>query len=411
MRKLKRIFIILFFSLFVLSLLSNTVMSKESDITLEFFYSSAYCKDCEDVKPIVNDIEGFYNSTITIKRYPVDIGENIENFNRMMGYSLSYPSIVVLNNSADKLDKFNYSEITYENINQSISYHLIGNYSEEPPEKNEKEVYCFFGICIDVSELSLPVLTVTMAFLDSFNPCSFFILIFLLNLLIYVKSRKRMLLIGGIFIFFSAFIYFLLMTAILNVFLIVEQQIYITIFAGIFALGFGLLNIKDFFFSSKGPSISLSDEKKSDLFKKMRKIVNTSYIPSMIAGTVVLAIFANTYELLCSIGLPLVYTTELSSHNLDNITYYSYIFLYNIIYVIPLITILIVFVVKLGKKKLTEKQGRLLKLISGIMMFLLGLVLLISPYVLKNLFAAISIILISIISSFLISYIWRKFKE
>ena len=217
-----------------------------------------------------------------------------------------------------------------------------------------------------------------------------------------------MLLIGGIFIFFSGFIYFLLMAAILNVFLIVEQQTIITIIAGAFALVFGGLNIKDFFFMKQGPSLSISEEKKLDLYKRMRKIVRTSFIPALILGTVVLAIFANTYELLCSLGLPLVYTTELASHNLGSIQYYFYLFFYNIIYVIPLLVILLIFVVKLGGRKLTEWQSRILKLVSGIMMFSFGIVLIINPDLLKNVFAAIGIILISIISTILISFIWKK---
>jgi len=218
-----------------------------------------------------------------------------------------------------------------------------------------------------------------------------------------------MLLIGGIFIFFSGFIYFLLMAAILNVFLIVEQQLIITIIAGCFALVFGGLNIKDFFFFKQGPSLSISEEKKSNLFKQMRKIVRTSFLPTVIIGTVVLAIFANTYELLCSLGLPLVYTTELASHNLGGIQYYLYLLFYNIIYIIPLLVILLIFVIKLGGKKLTELQGRMLKLISGIMMFSLGIVLLIMPDLLKNVFAAVGIILLSMLLSFFISFIWEKY--
>jgi hypothetical protein len=300
-------------------------------------------------------------------------------------------------------------EITFDNLKNAIDYHLKGNYSIEPPEVIKDQTYCLFDlICFDASELSLPVLTVAMAFLDSFNPCAFFILIFLLNLLIYVRSRRRMLLIGGIFIFFSGFIYFLLMTALLKAFLIVEHQLYITVIAGIFAVGFGLFNIKDFFCFKQGPSLSISEEKKSNLFMKMRKLIKTTYLPAVIVGTVVLAIFANTYELLCSLGLPLVYTSELATHNLSDFEYYLYLFFYNVIYVIPLLVILLIFVIKLGGRKLSEWQGRLLKLISGIMMFSLGIVLLIKPELLKNVFSALGIILISILVSFFISFIWKK---
>ena len=72
---------------------------------------------------------------------------------------------------------------------------------------------------IDTSKMALPALTIILAGLDSFNPCAFFVLFLLLSILVYARSRKRMLLIGGTFVFFSGFIYFLFMSAWLNLFL------------------------------------------------------------------------------------------------------------------------------------------------------------------------------------------------
>ena len=410
MKRDMRCFLIAIFLSLVFFAFVKPVVAENTDVTLEFFFSSGYCEDCEKIKPIINDIKVYYGDNITVERFPVDTSTYIDNFNKMKNYGLIYPSVAVLNTSAGQISKLSDEDITKENLINIIDFHLAGNYSEKPPEPTKDTTYDIFGLfSIDISQLSLPVLTISLAFLDSFNPCAFFILIFLLNLLIYVRSRRRMLLIGGIFIFFSGFIYFLLMAAILNVFLIVEQQLIITIIAGCFALVFGGLNIKDFFFFKQGPSLSISEEKKSNLFKQMRKIVRTSFLPTVIIGTVVLAIFANTYELLCSLGLPLVYTTELASHNLGGIQYYLYLLFYNIIYIIPLLIILLIFVIKLGGKKLTELQGRMLKLISGIMMFSLGIVLLIMPDLLKNVFAAVGIILLSMLLSFFISFIWKKY--
>ena len=56
-------------------------------------------------------------------------------------------------------------------------------------------------------QLSLPVFTVVIAGLDAFNPCAFFVLLFLLSLLIHAGSRARMLFIGSVFVFFSGLIY------------------------------------------------------------------------------------------------------------------------------------------------------------------------------------------------------------
>ena len=398
-------FITILLFLIIFSFIRNA-NANNNEIVLEFFYSEG-CSHCNEKKPIIDNIEQNYSNNITVLRLSVSNSENKKIFFNY-GFTTT-PGVVVKNLSTEYYTLFPYENITEENLKNIINYYLSGNYSEKPPETIENKTFCFFGFfCIDISQLSLPVLTITLAFLDSFNPCSFFILIFLLNLLLYVHSRRRMLLVGGIFIFFSGFIYFLLMAAILNVFLIIEQQLIITIIAGAFAIVFGALNIKDFFFFKQGPSLSISEEKKSNLFKKMRKVVQTSFLPSVIIGTVVLAIFANTYELLCTLGLPLVYTTELASYNLDAFQYFLYLFFYNVIYVIPLLIILLIFIITLGGRKLSEWQGRLLKLVSGIMMFSLGIVLLIKPDLLNNIFIALGIILLSIILTILISLIWRK---
>lgn len=406
MNKCLRYSLIIVFICFLIVSFVKPVLAENSNVTVEFYYKEG-CSSCEEKASVIDDMEKFYGDNITVYRFSVSIQENLKKF---FDYGFTdYPGVVVKNGSNGPIFTFTFHNITLENLKNAIDYHLAGNYSSEPPKPTEGLTFCFFGLfCIDISELSLPVLTVTLAFLDSFNPCSFFILLFLLNLLLYVQSRKRMLLIGCIFIFFSGFIYFLLMLSLTSVILIVNQQLLILLIAGAVALILGTFNIKDFFFFKKGPSAGIPEDKKPKLFEQMRKIVRTSYLPSMVIATVVLAIFANTYELLCTLGFPTVYIAELTSNNLSPLQYYSYLFFYNLIYVIPLIVILLVFVVKLGGKKLTEWQGRVLKLISGVMMFSLGIVLLIKPDLLENALAAMGILVLSVAISMAISFVWKK---
>src|SRR4030042_5829157 len=121
----------------------------------------------------------------------------------------------------------------------------------ECTEKN-KTVYIPGIGNLAASEMSLPVITLVIAGLDSFNPCAFFVLFSLLGLLIHARSRKKMFLIGSVFIFFSGFIYFLFMTAWLNVFLIMGEVEIITKIAGAVAVIIAAVNIKDFFIFKKG---------------------------------------------------------------------------------------------------------------------------------------------------------------
>jgi len=232
---------------------------------------------------------------------------------------------------------------------------------------------------VDAGQLSLPVLTLVLAGVDAFNPCAFFVLLFLLSLLVHAKSRARMLFIGGTFVLFSGLVYFVFMAAWLNVFLIAGELRVMTVAAGLLAVVVGGLNVKDYFLFRQGPSLSIPESAKSGLFRRMRELVATGSLLPMLASTVMLAIVANSYELLCTAGFPMVYTRALTLAGLAGWQHYAWLAAYNVIYVLPLLAIVLVFTWTLGQRKLSEAEGRLLKLVSGYMMLGFGLVLLLAP--------------------------------
>ncbi|MCH4293006.1 thioredoxin family protein [Shewanella sp. 3B26] len=257
----------------------------------------------------------------------------------------------------------------------------------------------FVGV-VTPDQLSLPLLTLVLAGVDAFNPCAFFVLLFLLSIMVNAKSRSRMLIVGGIFVFFSGFIYFLFMTAWLNMFELLGADGdggTIILAAGILALVAGTINVKDFFFEKGEVTLSMSAEKRTGLIKRMGKLSSASSMTAMILGTTVLAILANAYELLCTAGFPMIYTSVLAMHELPAAERYFYLVMYNIVYVIPLALIVLVFAMTLGKRKLSEKEGESLKLMSGIMMVGLGGMLVWDPTSLQNVALAIGLILGSIL--------------
>jgi hypothetical protein len=205
-----------------------------------------------------------------------------------------------------------------------------------------------------------------------------------------------MLIVGGTFVLFSGIVYFVFMAAWLNVFLIAGELRVITIIAGLLALTVAALNIKDFFWFKEGPSLSIPESAKPGLFKRMRGIVATGNLGPMLASTVLLAIVANSYELLCTAGFPMVYTRVLTLSQLDTWQYYAWLAVYNVIYVIPLLAIVIVFVKTMGARKLSESEGRILKLVSGFMMLGFGLLLLIAPQLLTNPTASILVLVVAV---------------
>jgi hypothetical protein len=250
---------------------------------------------------------------------------------------------------------------------------------------------------VDPQRFSLPLLTVAIAGLDAFNPCAFFVLLFLLSLMAHQKSRGRMLVIGGIFVLFSGLMYFAFMAAWLSLFQVLGNLVWVTVAAGALAVFVGVVNVKDFFAFKRGLTLSIPESRKPDIYRRARAIIDADNLPAMVAATVFLAIAANFYELLCTAGFPLVYTRLLTLSELPPAGYYLYLALYNLVYVVPLVLIVLAFVRTMGARKLTERDGRLLKLLSGSMMLELGVLLLVSPEWLNNLFVAFGLLGLAVV--------------
>jgi hypothetical protein len=170
----------------------------------------------------------------------------------------------------------------------------------------------------------------------------------------------------------------------------------------------GVLNVKDYVWFRRGPSLSIPESAKPGLFARMRGLVGTTALLPMLAGTVVLAIAANGYELLCTAGFPMVFTRILTLNTLPTEGYYGYLALYNLIYIIPLAAIVAVFTWTLGARKLSEHEGRLLKLVSGTMMLLLGALLLFVPQYLNNALVAGALLLAAIAIVTVVEFLRRR---
>jgi hypothetical protein len=237
---------------------------------------------------------------------------------------------------------------------------------------------------VDMEQWSLPAVAVVLGALDSFNPCAFFVLLFLLSLLVNARSRMRMLIVGGLFVLVSGVFYFLFMSAWLNLFLVVGQLSWVTIVAGLLAIAIGTLNVKDYFWFHSGASLSMPESARPGLLRRMRTLVGAQSLPTMLAATLALAAVANAYELLCTAGFPMVFTRLLTLQPLPPVAYYGYLALYCAVYVVPLLVIVTLFVVTLGRRKLSEREGRTLKLVSGTMMLGLGALLLVDPALLSS---------------------------
>jgi hypothetical protein len=232
---------------------------------------------------------------------------------------------------------------------------------------------------LDAQALGLPAFTLGVGLVDGFNPCAMWVLLFVLSLLVNLQDRLRMLVIGGTFVVLSGVIYYAFMAAWLNLFLFVGMIRPAQILLGGIAAVIGVLNLKDAVAFGQGPSLQIPARAKPMIYARTRRILQAENLPAGVAAAAALAVLVNTVELLCTAGLPALYTQVLASQHLQPWQFYGYLGLYNLAYVFDDAVMLAVAVVTLSRRKLQERGGRTLKLVSALSMLALGLVMIARP--------------------------------
>jgi hypothetical protein len=234
----------------------------------------------------------------------------------------------------------------------------------------------FTGHKLTVQSVGLPLFTIAIGLLDGFNPCSMWVLILMLSMLASLKNRRKMLAIAGTFVVVEGLAYFAFMAAWLNLFLLIGiSQISILAIGGL-ALIAGAINLKDFFVFGRGITLSIPAGFRPAIYEKIRAILYADALWPALLGSTVLAVLVQIIELMCTSGFPALYTRILTMRQFDQATYYGYLLLYNLMYMLDDILVLGIGVMTLSQRRLQEKEGRVLKLISGLTMLGLGIYLL-----------------------------------
>lgn len=381
MKRLSAILVILFF---IPVFAGDSVNVSDQDKDVFYFFYSYKCPHCVEAHPFIDKLKKEYPSIIFKDLEVMKVLENRELFKKMIGklgiQGGGVPTFIFNGKFVVGFQSGHHDKLIRQMIDMNMSDHQKENcQSEDCKECRENMIDVPILGKIDAKMVSLPSFTFIIGLLDGINPCAMWVLMFLLTLLVNAKSRKKLIMVGTVFVVSSAVVYFLFMTAWLNIFTFMGVSQYITIALGILALLMGLINIKEFFFFKKGVSLMIPEKAKPKLFEKMRKIMNNSSFAVSLFGTIALAFFVNLIELGCTIGLPAIYTRVLSVQQISTSVKYFYMALYNAYYVIPLAVIVALFVFTMGKYRFEEKHAKVLKLVSGILMITLGAILVFKP--------------------------------
>ena len=259
------------------------------------------------------------------------------------------------------------------------------NKKEKVKEKKEEEK-TNIPILGDINprEVSLPLVSVVLGLVDGFNPCAMWILIFLITMLLNMKDRKKMWILGLTFILTSGLVYLAFMLTWLNLASLINKVIFVRILIAAVAIIVGFFNLKKYIESrKKDDGCDVVDNKNRK--KIMERIISITKEKSFILallGIIVLAASVNLIEMMCSIGLPLIFTQILSMNSLSAGSYALYMFLYILFFLIDDIIVFAIAMITLKVTGISTKYSKYAHLVAGIIIIIIGLLMLIKPSIL-----------------------------
>ncbi|MCC7485097.1 MAG: hypothetical protein IT529_08890 [Burkholderiales bacterium] len=232
---------------------------------------------------------------------------------------------------------------------------------------------------VRTADFSLPVLTVVLGALDGFNPCAMWVLVFLIGLLLGIEDRSRMWVLGTAFIAVSGLVYFVFMAAWLNLLLFIGAVAWVRAAVGVVALAGGFHYLREYFRNPDAVCKVTAPESRRRVFESLRRLATESRFWFALAGIVALAFAVNLVELICSAGIPAVYTQVLALSNLPAWQYYGYIVLYILVFMLDDLLVFVIAMKTLQVAGATGRYTRFSNLAGGLVLLPLGILLLLRP--------------------------------
>lgn len=389
----------LFLLLFLLT--STCAAAAPNPFVIHFFYGRG-CPHCAKEEKLLQEYEDRYGN-LRIERHEVyfdqDNMELLEKVvERLEAYSAAVPFLVIGDEYVVGFDEHFTPDMIKTLIAKCLPGHcpdvvrqVLGG-GEAPPLRGSAQtarpgeqtwiVTVPLVGNVDVRSLSLPLLTMVMGFLDGFNPCAMWALVFLIGLLLGMRNRARMWLLGTVFIAASAVVYFLFMAAWLNLILFFGLVMWVRIGIGLIALAGGLYSVRDAVLNPEISCRMTGDERRRQFRVRLRNVIGQHSLLLSMVGIALLAFMVNLVEIVCSAGFPAIYTQVLSLNALPTWKYYAFILLYILFFMLDDLIVFFAAMLTLEITGATTTYVRYARLLGGLLMLLIGVLLIFSPQVL-----------------------------
>lgn len=367
------------------------------EVTVYLFYSDS-CPHCREEKEFLSTIE----DKVNIEMYEVTKNQDNsdlldlvkQSFNctnnyvpytvigevGLTGYSDNIKSQIL--HFIDKYENEDYIDVVSK-VKETGEIVNLEKEKEEIEEQYSKITVPILGE-VDTKKVSLPIISMIIGFVDGFNPCAMWILIFLISMLIGMNDRKRMVTLGLIFLTTSALVYMGIMLSWLEILKTIINESYMQYIIGIVAIIAAIWNLYSYYKSRKketGCEVVNNDSRKK-IINRIKKFTSEKSLILAIIGVIGLAISVNFIEFACSAGWPVIFTNILEMNELSGIENFIYILIYIIFFLIDDIIIFSIAMFTFNIKAISNKYSKYSHLIGGILMLIIGLLMIFAPNIL-----------------------------
>ena len=401
---MKRSLKILFLVICLFSFCNVVNAVSEKNLVNIYLFHSYTCKHCKEEIKLLDELEKEYDN-IKVYKYEVNENENgelLKNISEIMGSKVTGTPYTIIGNKVfsgydyeNSKGRFKgaieyYSKYGYEDkVGEYISSIPLPSYEVKDTDPDVDEYisnYISYKVKlpligeVKLKNLTLPLVTVVIGLADGFNPCAMWVLLFLISMLIGMKDKKRMWILGSTFLLTSALIYLIFMMSWLNLANLLISVVWVRVIIAIVSLVGGIINLRGYIKHRKVSGCDVVDDKKRNkIITRIKKFTTEKNFWLAILGVIVLAISVNVVELACSAGLPVMFIEILSLNNLTAIEEIIYIVLYMLFFLLDDFVVFVIAMTTLSLTGVSSKYGNLSKLIGGILMLFIGLLLMFKP--------------------------------
>ena len=386
--------------LFVFAFFTGICNTYARDIKVYFFHGDG-CPHCAEEEKVLSKIEKKY-SNLSIVRYEVwnnksnailmgKVGDAMDvdvsgvpltviGSSAFSGYSDSTYGIILRAINYYQDDSNSYTDFVSKIKNGTYSGKIVDDFSRDDAKTDLSSTIKLplFGK-VNMKNVSLPTAAVILGFIDGFNPCAMWVLLFLIGMLLGMKNRKRMWILGISFLLVSAIFYMSIMLSWFNLVYSALLSVWFRRVIALVALIGAFINIKNFVKSSDSGCHVVDSKKRKKIFQRIKKFTNEKNFLLALVGVMALAISVNVVELACSAGFPLIFTQLLALNHVSSIEAFYYTIIYILFFLIDDIVVFVVAMVTTKIVTASTKYNKYSHLVSGILMFIIGILLIFKP--------------------------------